>query len=281
VFTNWLNGFRHLFLLFLLAFVLSGCVLYMAHEVSGPELPPKPEPPKPSGALLKPQFRIGISPDYLPVAYKDPTFGLVGVEVDFAKQVGKGLGKEIVFVEIPFPELIQALLEERVDIIMSGMSITREREKAVSFTDPYARIGQMALVRAQDKSMFPDVQSFSQRTSNIGFVQASTGEMAAKAFFPRATLVPQPTIEDGIGALRKGEIEVFIHDAPTVWRIAGNPNEKELEGLYWPLTKEPLAWAVRKDDEPLRFALNRELEQWRANGSLKQILSRWVAIRIW
>jgi len=217
----------------------------------------------------------------MPLAYKDPIFGLVGVEVDFANQLGAGLGKKIVFVETAFPELIQALLEQRIDIIMSGMSITNERTELVNFTDPYARIGQMALVRAKDRSAFPDVQSFSKLTSKIGFVQTTTGEMAAKAFFPQATLAPQLTIDDGIAALRKGEIEVFIHDAPTIWRIAGNPNEKELAGLYWPLTKEPLAWAVRKDDEPLRFALNRELEQWKLNGSLKQILSRWVTLRIW
>ena len=282
MFTNLVNGFRYGVLApCLIVFALSGCILYMAHEVSGPSPQPKPEPPKPSGTLLQPQLRIGISPDYVPLAYKDPTFGLSGVEVDFANQLGKGLGKTIVFVETPFPDLIQALLEERIDIVMSGMSITNERAKLVSFTDPYARIGQMALVRAKDRSTFPNVQSFSKLTSKIGFVQMTTGEMAAKAFFPEATLAPQPTVDDGIAALRKGEIQVFIHDAPTVWRIAGNPNEKELEGLYWPLTKEPLAWAVRKDDEPLRFALNRELEQWRLNGSLKQILSRWVTLKIW
>jgi ABC-type amino acid transport substrate-binding protein len=276
VLTAFVNGFRYgLFLFSLIAFPLSGCIF------SDPSPPPKPEPPKPSGTLLQSELRIGISPDYLPLAYKDPTFGLSGVEVDFANQLGKGLGKTIVFVETPFPNLIQALLERRIDIIMSGMSITSERTELVSFTDPYAHIGQMALVRAKDRSMFSNVQSFSKLSSKVGFVQMTTGEMAAKAFFPRATLAPQPTIDDGIAALRKGEIEVFIHDAPTVWRIAGNPNEKDLDGLYWPLTKEPLAWAVRKDDEPLRFALNRQLEQWRSEGSLKQILSRWVALRIW
>ena len=282
MFTTLANSFRcGLFLLALIVFPLSGCVLYMADEVSGPHLPPKPEPPEPSGSLLQPQLRIGISPDYMPLAYKDPTFGLSGVEIDFAKQLGKGLGKSIVFVEIPFPELIQALLEERIDIIMSGMSITNERAERVSFTDPYAVVGQMVLVRAKDRSAFPNVQSFSKLTSKIGFVQKTTGEMAAKEFFPQATLTPQLMIEDGIAALRKGEIEVFIHDAPTVWRIAGNPSEKELAGLYWPLTKEPLAWAVRKNDEPLRFALNRQLDQWRSDGSLKQTLSRWVTLRIW
>jgi polar amino acid transport system substrate-binding protein len=203
------------------------------------------------------------------------------VEVDFAERVGKELGKKIVFVETPFPELIRSLVEERIDIIMSGMSITSERAERVSFTDPYTSIGQMALVRAKDRSAFPDVQSFSKLTSGVGFVQKTSGELAAKAFFPQATIAPQPTIEGGIAALRRGEIAVFIHDAPTIWRVAGNPTEKELVGLYWPLTKESLAWAVRKDDEPLRFALNRELEKWKTSGLLKQILSRWVRLRIW
>jgi polar amino acid transport system substrate-binding protein len=139
----------------------------------------------------------------------------------------------------------------------------------------------MALVRAKDRSAFPSPQSFANVTSSIGFVRQTTGEMAARAFFPRAVFAPQPTIEGGIAALRRGEIDVFIHDAPTVWRIASSPNEKDLTGLYWPLTKEPLAWAVRTDDEPLRFALNRQLERWQTSGRLNQILSRWVAIRIW
>lgn len=272
-----INGFCY----GVLAIFLSGCI-YTAYEVTKhPSAPPPPEPPPPSGTMLKSQFRIGISPEYVPLAFKEAPFGFAGVEVDFANQLGKGLGKTIVFVETPFPELIQALLEERIDIIMSGMSITREREKLVSFTDSYATIGQMVLVRAKNISAFPNVQSFSQLTSKVGFVQATTGEIAAKAFFPRATLAPQSTIDDGIAALRKAEIEVFIHDAPTVWRIAGNPNEQELAGLYWPLTKEPLAWAVRKDDESLRFALNRELQQWKLSGSLKYTLSRWVTLRIW
>jgi len=129
--------------------------------------------------------------------------------------------------------------------------------------------------------MFPNVQSFAQVSSRVGYVETTTGEMAARAFFPEATLTPEPSIEDGLAALRKGEIVLFIHDAPTIWRVAGNPQEKELAGLYWPLTKEALAWAVRKDDEPLRIALNDALQKMELTGSLKQILSRWVILRIW
>jgi polar amino acid transport system substrate-binding protein len=259
----------------LIVFAAAGCIL-------DDYRPPKPAPPPPpSGTLLKSQLRVGISPDYIPLAFKDPALGLVGVEVDFAERIGNGLGKKIVFVETPFPELIPSLLEDRIDMIMSGMTITKERAEQISFTDPYARISQMALVRAKDKAAFPDAQSFFRVTSKVGFVQKTSAELAARTFFPKATIVPQPTIEAGIAGLRKGEIAVFIHDAPTVWRIAGNQSEKELVGLYWPLTQESLAWAVRKDDEPLRLALNRELDALRLSGRLKQILSKWVPLRIW
>ena len=277
--TILINRLRYVALgVVLTALAFSGC-LQSYHVAKHPEFS-QPEPPEPSGTLLKSELRIGISPDYMPLAYKNPTGGVFGVEVDFANQLGKDLGKKITFVEIPFSELIQSLLDEKIDIIMSGMSITIERAKLVSFTESYLTIGQMALVRSRDSAKFRNLQSFSNITSKVGFVRGTTGEMAAKAFFSSATLVPQSNANDGIAALRKGEIEVFIHDAPTVWRIGGNPNEKELTGLYWLMTKEPLAWAVRKSDEPLRFALNSEVKRWEANGLLKLTIARWMPIRI-
>jgi polar amino acid transport system substrate-binding protein len=83
-----------------------------------------------------------------------------------------------------------------------------------------------------------------------------------------------------VNALHQGRIDVFIHDAPTVWRLGGNPGETGLIGLYWQLTKEPLAWAVRKSDASLNFALNRQLREWELSGRLAQLTSRWITTRV-
>jgi polar amino acid transport system substrate-binding protein len=259
----------------LLALTASSCY-------TGPDLPRRPEivPPIPSGSLLNSQLRVAISPDFPPLAQKGLS-GPVGLEVDFANQIGKELGKQIIFVEAPWSELINLLLANHADIIMSGMSVTKERAEVMNFTEPYAEIGQMALVRTKDAGSFSDLQAFTTTTSRVGFVQQTTGEMAARGIFSRAQLLAQPTIDQGITALRKGEIDVFIHDAPTIWRIGTNPNERDLKGLYWPLTKEPLAWAVRKEDEPLRFALSRIVTQWRDNGQLNLFIKRWVTFTVW
>jgi polar amino acid transport system substrate-binding protein len=245
----------------------------------GSSPPPEEQAPEPAGTLLNKEFRIGIAPDYPPLAY---TFRgqLVGLEVDFATQLGKDLSKQITLVETPWSELIPALVAGRIDIIMSGMSITADRAHLISFTEPYMRIGQMALVRAKDQANFTNLERFFETTSRVGFVSDTTGEQVAKAIFSKAKLVPQPTAGDGVTALRQGGIDIFVHDAPTIWRIGGNPAERELIGLYTPLSDEPLAWAVRKSDGPLLYALNGTLKEWRRNGQLQVFMSRWISLRI-
>jgi ABC-type amino acid transport substrate-binding protein len=260
-------------------FFCAALVLFGGCYVNPVSLPPPVPEPEPSGTLLNREFRIGISPIYLPLAYKFRG-QLVGLEVDFAEQLGRDLDKQITFVETPWSELIPALVAGRIDIIMSGMSVTEDRAQLVSFTEPYMQIGQMGLVRASDGGSFPTLDSFLNTTSRVGFVRNTTGEQASKELFSKAKLTPQPTVEEGIAALRQGRIDVFIHDAPTVWHFGGNPGETGLIGLYWPLTKEPLAWAVRKSDVPLNFALSRQLRQWGLSGRLTQLTSRWITMRV-
>jgi ABC-type amino acid transport substrate-binding protein len=254
-------------------------VLFGGCYVNPVSLPPPLPVPEPSGTLLNREFRIGISPNYLPLAYKFRG-QLVGLEVDLAEQLGKDLNKQITFVETPWSELIPALVAGRIDIIMSGMSVTEDRVQLVSFTEPYMHIGQMALVRASDEGSFSNLDSFLNTTSRVGFVRDTTGEQASKELFSKAKLIPQPTVDDGVAALRQGRIDIFIHDAPTVWRLGGNPGETGLIGLYRPLTKEPLAWAVRKSDVPLNVALSRQVREWERSGRLKQLTSRWITTHV-
>ncbi len=77
-------------------------------------------------------------------------------------------------------------------------------------------------------------------------------------------------------------IDYFINDAPAVWRVAGGflSPERELRGLYTPLTQEHLAWAVRQDDEALRERLNATLRAWEEDGTLDDVLDDWIRVRV-
>lgn len=225
-------------------------------------------------------LRVGINTGYPPLGFEQD--GQVqGIEADFAHMLGKELGKEIRFVPLPLKELIPALDGDRIDIIMAGMSVTKARAEKVAFCEPYARIGQMTLIRKADFTKYRTENALNWPTSRVGVKAHTTGAKFAMQSLGAAKVTEFNTVDEGVAALRAGKVDFFIHDAPTVWRVVGTPlnPDPELTGLYQPLTEEYLAWAVRKDAPQLRQQLSDIVVKWKTDGQIKSVLDKWVPIR--
>jgi ABC-type amino acid transport substrate-binding protein len=226
------------------------------------------------------ELRVGMATVYKPLAFKE-NGQLAGVEADFAHRLAADLKVKVTLVELPWDDLIPALVDHRIDVIMSGMSITESRSQLVSFTQPYLRVGQMALIRRSDYAKLRDPKMMNATASRVGYHSGTTSEAFVRAKLAAATLVGFDSPEAGVAALRAGKIDYFVHDAPTIWRISGGleGRDPDLRGLYRPLTEEYLAWAVRKDDTPLRDRLNETLVHWQATGETEAVLDRWIPVR--
>jgi polar amino acid transport system substrate-binding protein len=226
------------------------------------------------------ELRVGIAPNYPPMAFKHDG-RLQGVEPDFAERLGKQLGVQISLVETTFDELIPGLLAKRYDVIMSGFSVTPERQQQVAFTESYLTIGQMAVVRAADYDRLHQPGAVNQPATRIGVVSGTTGAAFAHAKLSQAAIKPYPSVDDAVLGLRRGEVDVFIHDAPAIWNVRGRPlfADQQLKGVYRPLTTEPLAWAVRKEDGALLQRLNQTLAEWQQTGVVDEVLAYWMPVR--
>jgi len=255
---------RRLFLSILFASLLSGCASTATTSTNNPDENP---------------LRVGFTPNYAPVIFKQGG-KLMGIEADLTERMGEALGRPVELVELSWFELIPALKESRIDVIMSGMSVTAERSEQVLFSDPYMQIGQMALIRSVDLGRISDSLSLYRTREKVGFEHGTTGEDFVVSRLEHAQPVGFNSADTGIAALRAGIVTAFVHDAPTVWRVAGSPGERELMGLYQPLTEEYLAWAVRKDDGQLRDSLNAQLSVLRSGGELQSIIDRWITVRV-
>ena len=108
----------------------------------------------------------------------------------------------------------------------------------------------------------------------------TTGESFVKQNMSNAKPKPVASIDDAVEALRSRQIDVFIHDAPTAWRIGSDPAYHDLIGLYWPLTDEYIGWGVRKSDQELRTALNDQIIKMKADGRLDRITRKWIKVRV-
>ncbi len=226
-----------------------------------------------------PALRVGTAADYPPVVYEHEG-EVVGIEAELAHRLGEAIGRRIEFVRLPFVDLIDALEAGEVDVLMSGLSITPERSARVRFTLPYMQIGQLALIRSADLARFGRIQRIRRSGARVGYERGTTGERFVANELPSAQSFAFDSVEDGLRSLRSGRIDYFVHDAPTVWRIAADLAYRDLHGLFRPLTEESVAWAVRRDDVALADTLDATLAAWKRDGLIEPIVQHWIPVRI-
>lgn len=261
-------GFAFLATAMTLAMALAGCAVPVDEGGTTVE-----------SAASKSILRVGLTPNYPPVI--DRVDGeLAGIEIDLANEAAGGLGKRFQFVELPFEQLIPALTSGDIDVIMSGMSITTDRKQKIAFTEPYLHIGQMAVTRVTEVQRLGSLTALLNAPITAGFEPGTTGETFVKTNMKNAKPMSVPSIDAGVDALRSRQIDVFIHDAPTAWRIGSDAAYHDLIGLYWPLTDEYLGWGVRKSDQELREALSEQITKMSADGRLSRITRKWIKVRV-
>lgn len=222
---------------------------------------------------------VGLNPEYKPLVYKQEG-KLTGIEPAMAQEVGKLLKQKVVFKEYVWSELIPALENGDIDVIMSGMSVTPERAQRIRFTQPHLEIGQMAIIRTSAIGRLSQPRSIFQAGMRIGVELGTTGEQYVKDYTLEAEIKPYQNPDEGLAALNDNEIDYFVHDAPTSWNLAQDSDWPDLMALYTPLTKEAIAWAVNKNNTALQDKLNGALSTLKASGRLNQIQYHWIPVKI-
>ena len=234
---------------------------------------PRPGEPKEPNVPKVPPLVVGVAAESPPMAFWRGD-ERVGLEIDFARGLGEELGRPVRFVDLDWDELFAALLDKRVDIVMSGMTVTRARGLRVAFADPYLTSGLVALVRRPDKAKYSTKEKILQTNDRVGFRITTTGEKFVAESMRFATRSGYRNVNDAALELRQQRIDVFVSDAPIVaWLVSAN--EADLAGEWTLLTKDQLAWALRPEDEALRASVNAILARWKTDGTLRVVLRRW------
>ena len=96
------------------------------------------------------EFRVGMECAYAPNNWQEseatdsnvPVENVAGAyaegyDVQIAKAIADGLGKELVIVKLSWDGLIDALNQGQIDAIIAGMMDTAERRESINFSDPY------------------------------------------------------------------------------------------------------------------------------------------------
>lgn len=221
-------------------------------------------------------LRVGISANAPPLVFEKGNT-LQGLEVDFARQLGDFLGRKPHFVTLDWSQQLPALEEGKIDIIMSGMTVTPKREYRVAFAKPYMRSGQMLLVRMKEAKRYTSgIYSLMGNKPAIGTIKDTTGDFFITKTINRPNITRYKTSEKAVDALINGEIDVFVHDAPVVCHFAAMNESSKITPILQLATEEYLAWAVNRSDTALLKSVNEFLDASSQNNSLQTTIKRWI-----
>lgn len=230
--------------------------------------------------LKRGELRVGLEAGYLPFEMRDKRGEIIGFDVDLAKLMARYMGVKVSFVNTQWDGIIPALLTDKFDILMSGMTITPERNLQVNFARPYIVIGQTILLAKKHADAVKSVKDLNDPRFVIATKLGTTGEIAAKRFLGKARIKTFETEADAALEVRNGRADAFVYDLPFNVVYIGQFKDS-LVHLKEPFTKEPLGWAVRKGDPDFLNWLDHFQDQIRNDGSYDALYSKWFEGVAW
>lgn len=211
--------------------------------------------------LNKGELRVALEPGYMPFEMKDKKGRIIGYDVDIAKAMAKAMGVKLKIEETAFDGIIAGLLTNKYDIIISGMTITQQRNLKINFSDPYIVVGQTILLNKKHQNEIKVSKDLDNEKYTITAVLGQTGEIAARKFFKKAKVITFETESEAVSEVLNGRATAFVNDQPYNTVFMDGKGKGSLIHMDTPLTYEPLAFAIRKGDPDFINWLNNFLRQ--------------------
>lgn len=219
---------------------------------------------------------VGIEAGYAPYALRDASGRIVGLDLDVAQAIADRLGKELIISEMAWDALIVALKQGKIDLWMSGVSITPEREKHMVMV-PY--------LHQADELTLLFWRRCPQEVKGIGDL-VGMGLVAVQMGTPLEIWLRQQegveiksveAISDMIMALKYGKIVAGLIDSlPAQVLQAQVP---ELIALSVPIAPEQASHAVgigiASENEELVRSIQTAVIQLTEEGTLTAIEAKW------
>ena len=192
-----------------------------------------------------------------------------GIDVDTAKAIAEKLGLELQIDDMDFDAALLSVQQGKADIVMAGVTVTDERKAVMDFSDSYATGIQSIIVPNDSDIASPDDLA----GKKIGTQRGTTGYIYCSDDFGEDSVVAYDNGLTAVQALNNGQVDaVVIDNAPATEYVAANPGLKVLDTSY---AEEDYAIGMAKGSA-LEDAINKALEELKADGTLQAIVDKYI-----
>lgn len=218
-------------------------------------------------------LRVGVKSHAPPFSQKEGD-RLVGFDVAMAQAIASYMEVELKLVPLNSAQRVPFLHENKVDLVLATMTMTRSREEDVDFSIPYFQDGQ-SLICLKDSA----IQSYQDLAGKaVGAVSGTTSLKNLPMVQPEAEVKSYVSANEAIAAMLKGEIDAFSSDMLMLMGLKLNHADGEkLEIRGGKFTVEPYGVAMREGQSNLRDLVNEAIMVLWSSGTWSTIYEKWFA----
>lgn len=216
-------------------------------------------------------IKLATSPDYPPFEYKKDG-EVIGFDMDVAKLIAAELGKELQITEMEFSSLIPALQSGKVDFVISGLTLTPEREKNIDFSNVYYQASIIGLSFPSKEIKSVDDLRGKKIGAQLGSVMENFASEEQKKF-KDIKVISLTNNMHLLQELKLGRIDVLLLEEGQVKDFLNqNP---ELVSITFPKTGSGYAIGFRKDSD-LKNQFNEVIAKLKLENIINQLVNKWL-----
>ncbi len=218
-------------------------------------------------------IKMGVSADFPPFeSYADDAVTFVGFDIDLMQEICNRLGMELQIQDMNFDAIVTAVQTGKLDVGVSGITITDERKESVAFSDPYFVASQSILVPKD--SPITSYEDLINGDYTAGVQLGTTGDiMASEKISGRVSQYEK--YGDALAALLAGKNDCMVLDTGVADAFAA-ANDLVVVGTFGEATdSENYGIAIAKENTELLEKVNGALAEMKEDGFIDELTAKY------
>ena len=218
---------------------------------------------------------LGTSATMPLMSEKTITGEVIGYDIDLAQALAASMGVKLVTKVIPFDELIPALESGKVDIVLSNMTMTIDRNMRIAFAGPYFKSGKCLITKEQDIAKADEAADLKASDVSMAVIKGTTSEAFLSELLPDVKRLTVTNVDEGTDLVAKGKAKAMMTDFPICLSVMKRYPDSGFQSVVSLLTYEPIGIALPANDPLFANLTENFLDRAENVGVLTALTLKW------
>ena len=231
--------------------------------------------------MAKKELKVGTAASMPPLNMMTKDGEIIGMEIDLARSFADAMEVKLTLSRMHFNELLPALEKGEVDMILSGVTMTPQRNLKVAFVGPYFASGKSVLTKKKNVESVDELSKMNHPDKVLVALKGSTSQLFVEKLIPKAKLVLTDNYDQAVDIVRDEKAVAMVADYPICVVSVHRYPDAGFITLGKPISYEPIGVALPANDPLLVNWVQNSLNFLDKSGEIEGLMLRWFKDTSW